>query len=172
MKCVFRVVQTLIYVMILGSSVQAAIEVIEDTHTRAERRINPNTGKSFLVIIPEGNGESHSYFRPEQKQYSRPDYRLLDPGFKKGKILYDGPYSDRTKVYVLAGALAAGGVLGAALAPAAAVGAASTGSGAYAFAGGSAVVSGTAAVVINAASEKKPDRVEFRSQAKQLEVKK
>ena len=68
---------------------------------------------------------------------------MLDPHVTPKMAGYDGPVSDRTKVYVLAGTLAAAGVAAYTALPAAAAGgSAAGGAGLYAAAGG-AVTAGT-----------------------------
>jgi len=118
-----------------------ANEVIPETAGEVIVREHPKTGLPYVSILdPQKDRE---IFKGDMKKYNRPDYRMLDPKVKPGDLHYDGPVSDRKKIYILAGALAAGGVAGYAALPAAAAGGgAATGAGAYAAAG-AAVTAGT-----------------------------
>ena len=124
-----------------------ASEVLEETNTRVVVRQHPRTGKPYVSIVREGE-EAKDPFAGARRNYSRPDYRMLDPKVKSGAVPYEGPYSDKTKIYVFAATLATLGVAsGAAViaaAPAATGAAASGGAGAY-LAGGTAVVAGSVA---------------------------
>lgn len=157
---------TLIYSVPLQAS-----EVIEETPTQVIIREHPKTGQPYVAIVPLSEKNPKDPFTG-QKKFSRPDYRMLDPKIKKGPIPYDGPYSSRKKVYILAATLAAvgtaGGVAGLATAPAA-TGAAASGGGAGAyFAGGTAVAAGSAAAVTVAArSNPKDDNYIHRSESKE-----
>jgi len=121
-------------------------EVIEETKTQVIVREHPKTGKPYVSIV-SNEGPVEDPFAGQRKKMTRPDYRMLDPKIKSGKIPYEGPSSDRKKVYLLAASLATVGTVGGALAIAAApvaTGAGATGgAGAYAAAGG-AVAAGTA----------------------------
>ena len=123
-----------------------ASEVMEESGTRVIVREHPKTGKPYVSIVPF-QGEIPLDPFTGQRKYSRPDYRMLDPKIKSGQIPYEGPYSDRKKIYIFAASLAAlgtaSGAAVTALAPAATGAGASGGAGAY-FAGGGAVVAGTA----------------------------
>ena len=135
-----------------------ASEVLEETHTRVIVRDNPRTGKPYVSIVSSDVENPASPLSLQNIAYRRPDYRLLDPKIKSGQIPYDGPTSDRTKVYLFAASLAAvgtvGGAVGLATAPAATGAAASEGAGAY-LAAGTAVVAAPVAATV--ALEKKPD---------------
>ena len=94
---------------------------------------------------------------------------------KSGQIPYEGPYSDRKKVYLFAATLATVGTVGGiaviAAAPAATgVGASGGGAGAY-LAGGAAVTAGTVAGSV-AVTRPHPHSDDFRheSQARLLEA--
>lgn len=144
-----------------------ASEIIEETGTRVIVREHPKTGKSYVSIVPS-QGEVPPDPFTGQKKYSRPDYRLLDHKMKSGKIPYDGPYSDKTKIYIFAATLAtlgtASGVAVIAAAPAAAGAAASGGAGAY-LAGGTAVVAGSAAVSV-AVTKPDPKKEDYAHRSK------
>lgn len=126
----------------------SASEVPDPTHTQVIIREHPKTGKPYVSLVSTDQPVPEDPFTYQRNRYSRPDYRMLDPNVKKGEVAYDGPYSDRKKVYLFGAALMALGVTGAtagiALAPAA--GAASSGGGAY-LAGGAAVAAGSGAAV-------------------------
>ena len=136
-------------------------EVLEETNTQVVVREHPRTGKPYVSIIRAGE-ETKDPFAGARRNYSRPDYRMLDPKIKSGAIPYEGPYSDKTKIYVFAATLATlGAASGAAViaaAPAATGAAASGGAGAY-LAGGTAVVVGSVAEaqIATAPNSKKPE---------------
>lgn len=133
-----------------------ASEVIEETKTMVVVREHPKTRRPYVVItLPEK--ETVDPFAHLRQPFSRPDYRMLDPKVKSGALPYDGPSSDRKKIYIFAASLATLGTASGAMvitaAPAATGAAASGGAGAY-LAGGSAVVAGSSATVAIAT---KPD---------------
>lgn len=134
-------------VFLLAAANLFASEVIEETHTQVIVREHPKTGRPYVCIVSSEVPAPPGPFEG-QKSYSVPDYRLLDPKVKARDIPYHGPFSDRTKIYVLAASLATVGTVGGtaiiAAAPAATGAAASGGAGAY-LAGGAAVAAGSAA---------------------------
>ena len=138
---------TVILLIHAASSLVAASEVLEETNTQVVVREHPRTGKPYVSII-RSDGAAKDPFAGQGKFYSRPDYRMLDPKVKSGAIPYNGPYSNKTKIYIFAASLATlGAASGAAViaaAPAATGAAASGGAGAY-LAAGTAVVAGSAA---------------------------
>jgi len=154
----FKKVACPLFLCLLASTVDAS-EVIKEADTSVVVREHPKTGRPYVSIVPAD-------IPPDpfsgQKKYSRPDYRMLDPKVKSGRIPYGGPYSDRTKIYVFAASLAALGTASGALvmaaAPAATGAAASGGAGAY-LAGGTAVVAGSAAAA-GAGQAPDPDKLE------------
>ena len=107
-------------------------EVKDESHSQVIIREHPKTGKSYVTIVSSDIPVPPDPFT-NRDHYSRPDYRMLDPKMKKGDYVYDGPYSDRKKVYIFAASMIAigvtGGVAGMALAPAATGTAASAGGG-------------------------------------------
>lgn len=151
-------------------------EVIEETGTRVIVREHPKTGRPYVSIIPSGAETPRDPFGEARKRYGRPDYRMLDPKVKSGQIAYEGPWSDRKKVYIFAASLmtvgVVGGGIGMATAASAAGSTAAGGGGAY-VAAGTAVTAGSAAVVA-AKSRPDPHREDFdhTSQAKLLEEEK
>ncbi len=137
----------LIIMMTSGAGWAAEGEVIQGSGAKVFVREHPQTGKPFVSL--RGNDFSgQDLFKKFVKREIRPDYRMLDPRNKSGAIPYDGPASDRTKVYVFAATMAtlgaAGIVVTAALPASAATAAAGSGTGLYAAAGGTAVALGTA----------------------------
>lgn len=118
-------------------------EVLEEIDAKVVVREHAKTGRPYVAITREES--PHDVIHPSEfplAAVKRPDYRLLDPKFKPGQISYDGPSSNRTKVYVLAASLAAAGTLSSLAASAAIPAATGTGSagGAGVFAGGGAAV--------------------------------
>ncbi len=131
-----------LFVCLLSVPPSAGNEVLPETQTKMIERSHPRTGESYRVITAAAP-EAPNYFEDAPRQYSRPDYRMLESDVQRGEIYYDGPVSSRKKVYIFAATVATLGVVGAVSLPtAAATGAASGGAGAYA-AGGAAVAAGT-----------------------------
>ena len=149
-----------------------ADEVIKPTETQVIERVHPRTGQTFHSVVANQQATSDILSNVERKNYSRPDYRLLDHTLKKGTVPYDGPYNSRKKVYVFAGTVATLGVVGgsvgmlsAAAAPVAA-GIASTG-GAVGFLGaGMAVGAGTLSSAYLKSRPEPQDQYEHTAQAK------
>lgn len=139
----------------------SASEVIDETRTRVVIREHPKTGKPYVSIISTERAEPPDPFTGQRGRIIRPDYRMLDPKVKSGEIPYEGPVSDRTRVYIFAASLMTVGTVGGAMiwaaAPAATGAGASSGAGAL-LAGGTAVTAGSAATYsIAAASDPKKD---------------
>lgn len=137
--------------------VAAENEVLPETQTEVVVRHHPQTGEPFISVVSRREPRRRDLDFGEVAKYSRPDYRLLDPKVRSGEIPYDGPYSSRKKVYILAATLATlgtvGSVAGAAAFPAtAAASGSATGMGVGA---GAVAVSGaaTAAAAIKLESE-------------------
>jgi len=144
-----------------------ASEVIEETSTKVAVKVNPKTGKSYVSIVGADAVLPAHAVVIDGKLAQRPDYRLLDPKIKSGEISYEGPYSNRTKVYVLAVALATAGTVSSIAAAsaipattAATSAAGAGGAGVYA-AGGAAVATGTVSTAW-LASRPKPNDEDFR----------
>jgi len=124
-------------------------------------REHPKTKRPYVTIASgDTEIEEHTITMPSDT-VSRPDYRILSYRVPKDIPPYNGPYSDRTKVYVFAGALIATGIATAAVGAAApaAVGAASSGGGAYAVAGTTVGVTTLATALLKARPD--PDEDEF-----------
>jgi hypothetical protein len=118
-------------------------EVLPETQTKMIERSHPRTGERYRVITAATTPAAQNYFEGEPRQYSRPDYRMLESDVQRGEIYYDGPVSSRKKVYIFAATVATLGTVGAASLPTvAATGSASGGAGVYAV-GGGAVAAGT-----------------------------
>jgi hypothetical protein len=109
----------------------------------------------------------NSPFGFQGKAVTRPDYRMLDPNVKEGQIPYEGPFSDRRKVYLFAATLmtvgAVGGAVGTAAAPAAA-GAGAAGGGGYLAAGAAGTGAGVAGAHL--ATKENPEDDEFMRETK------
>ncbi|GEM_PF-1699567 len=166
-----------------------ASEVIEETRTQVIVREHPKTGQPYVSIVSADNPDPKDPFTGQRRAYrtvpddpaadrrltnrrqkfSRPDYRLLDPKIKAKDIPYEGPYSNRKKVYLFAASIAAvgaaGGIAGLATAPAATGAGASGGAGAY-MAGAGAVAGTAAAASVHATTGTKEQNFIHRSESK------
>lgn len=124
----------------------AGNEVIPDSGARVYVREHPQTGKPFVTL--RAGEVARDPFRDFRKREIRPDYRMLETDAKG--VPYDGPVSDRKKVYIFAASMitlgAAGAVVTAALPVTAAAGAGSTGTGM--LAGGAVVANAVAADIV------------------------
>ncbi len=122
-----------------------ASEVIPETNSEVIVREHPKTRKPY-VVITSAESAAKDPFSGKRVTVQRPDYRMLDPKIKSKDVGYEGPYSSRKKVYVLAATLATVGAVGGtaiiAAAPAATGTGAAGGAGAFGAAGG-AVAAGT-----------------------------
>jgi hypothetical protein len=151
----------LLFMMIFAASSLGADEILEETHTKVTVRNHPRTGIPFVSISPE---DAASDPFADSKPVKRPDYRMLDPKIKPKDVGYEGPVSDRKKVYILAASLATVGTVGGAgiiaAAPAATGTGAASGAGLYGAAG-TAVVAGTAAGTVHLTKPSEPERVNF-----------
>ena len=135
---------------------EAGEEVFKPVQTQVIVRDHPRTGKPYVVIAVEGAAPD-PFQTLRGKIQMRPDYRMLNPHMKSGQIPYQGPVSDRKKVYIFAASIATIGVAGGvgiiAAAPAATGAGASGGAGAYALAG-TGVAAGT---ISTALAKTRPD---------------
>ena len=147
-----------------------ASEVIEETRTQVIVREHPKTGKSYVSIVSADNPDPKDPFTGQRQKFSRPDYRLLDPQIKAKDIPYEGPYSDRKKVFLFAASIAAvgaaGGIAGLAATPAAAGAGASGPAGAY-MAGAGAVAGTAAAASVHATTGSGKDNFIHRSESQE-----
>lgn len=131
----------MVMVLMMNAAGLMASEVIPENAGRVLVRDHPRTGLPYISVVD--SNQPRKIFTGSFKGNVRPDYRMLQPGVKPADVQYDGPVSDRKKVYILAGTLAAGGVAGYAALPAAsAAGGAAGGAGMYAAAS-AAVTAGT-----------------------------
>ncbi len=134
-----------------------ASEVIPETPTAVVVRNHPGTGKPLVCVTAGSGAGTPALFKRVPKNLVRPDYRMLDPKVKPKEVGYNGPVSNRTKVYALAATLAAGGIAGYVAIPVtAAGGGAAGGAAAYGLAGG-AVATGPIAGALSAGHSDKPD---------------
>ncbi|MBI4970491.1 MAG: hypothetical protein HZC17_01435 [Candidatus Omnitrophica bacterium] len=140
-------------------------EVKDDSHSQVIIREHPKTGKPYVTIVSSDVPVPADPFTNERNRYSRPDYRMLDPKAKKGDYKYDGPYSDRKKIYIFAASMmtvgVVGGVAGMALAPAATAGTAASAGGGGAYLAAGAVGTGVAGVATAEALKVKPEDENF-----------
>ncbi len=150
-------------------------EVVQQTDTQVLVRQHPRTGREYVAIVKSGPGQTRMERVPVSKTRFHPDYRMLDPKLKSGAIPYEGPVSDRKKVYIFAAAVAAVGAAGGtaiiAGAPAATGAGAAGGAGGYAAAG-TAVGAGTLSTsILNTRPDPDKDKIEQGSESRQVLVK-
>lgn len=142
-----RMVAALLAVtMLCGPARAAENEVFPDSGAKVYVREHPQTGKPFVTL---GAGQiARNPFPDFKKREIRPDYGMLDANARD--VPYDGPVSDRRKVYVFAATMmtlgVAGGVVTAAMPVAAAAGTGGAGTGM--LAGGAVVVNAVAADIV------------------------
>ena len=148
-----------------------ANEVNVENQTSVVVHEHPQTGRPYLCIVKAGTPPRKIFYGP-RKKFKKPNYRLLDPHVSPKEAGYDGPSSDRTKIYVLAGALAAGGVAAYAALPVSATAGLPAGSlagGAALYAGaGAAVTTGTLSLHWAMTQTDRPDDFTHRSVSKSL----
>jgi len=165
-----RLAMTVFLLTFIFPSNTFAGEIIEETHTQVIVREHPKTGQPYVSIVSSEGPVPADSFTGQRQKFSRPDYRMLDPKVKAKDIPYNGPYSDRRKVYVLAATLAtvgtAGGVAGILAAPAATGAGAAGGAGAY-LAGAGAVAGTATAASVYATTGSKKNNFIHRSESKE-----
>jgi hypothetical protein len=130
----------LVFFLVNGLTFAEYSEVLDEPAQEIYIQEHKVTHEPLVTLANEdGLGSRYEFLKNPQK-ISRPDYIMLDHQLKSGDIPYDGPVSNRKKVYYFAAGMAATGVLAGTLIPVSAVsaGTATTGAGAYA-AGGAAV---------------------------------
>jgi hypothetical protein len=137
-------------VIIMGLSPVCAeeSEVLPEAPEKVFVREHPQTGKPFVSLRNKENTKDP--FKGFVKREVRPDYKMLDAKTKSGDVPYDGPVSDRKKVYIFAATMMTLGVAGGIATVAMPVGAAAAGtSGGTGLLGAGAVtvVAGTAGTV-------------------------
>lgn len=149
-----------------------ASEVITETSSKVIVRDHPRTGRPYAVITDDPQNGSPFHKLPVSTR-SRPDYRMLDPKIKSGTVPYEGPVSDRKKVYVFAGTIATLGAVGGtaiiAAAPAATGAGASGGAGAYALAGTGVATGTISSAWLKTRPEPDKDKIEHGFESRQLE---
>ncbi|MBN1493343.1 MAG: hypothetical protein JW938_04280 [Candidatus Omnitrophica bacterium] len=159
-----------IYVIALADCAAVdTIEIIDTSTTRVAVRIHPKTGNEYIAIYALDHEKPLYDFQVSGEKYSRPDYQMLSHTTRSGDIPYDGPVSDRTKIYVLAATLAASGIAAGAVAQATAAAAATTtastgAAGAYATAG--AVLGGVSIATPLIKARPDPHRNDFIHESK------
>ena len=104
-------------------------------------RENSKTGTPYVVITDPQNLRQ-DLATLDTNKYRRPDYRMLQRGVSAKDVGYDGPYSSKKKIYILAATLATAGATAAIVGPALFPAAAATSA-----AGGSVMVPAAAAAV-------------------------
>jgi hypothetical protein len=131
-----------------GPVFAAENEVLQESGVKVFVREHPQTGKPFVSLRKETG--SQDFFKGFVKREIRPDYKMLDAKTKSGDIPYDGPVSDRKKVYIFAATMmtlgVAGGIVTAAIPATTAAAGASGGTGLLG-AGAATVVVGTVGTV-------------------------
>jgi hypothetical protein len=150
-------------------------EVRDETQTQAVVKKHTKTGRPYVTVKSDSapavlKGQSREENRGPVR---RPDYRLLDWKRKDGEIPYEGPWSDRTKVYLFAAGVATVGVAGGGLvmasAPAAAGAAASaTGAGSFGAAGGAVAGGSVAAAAIAVRPDPKQSDYDHTAESREL----
>ncbi len=136
---------------------EAPREILQESRAEVVVIENKMSGKP-LVCIKENAQPIRPYLQSLAREVKRPDYRLLDYRTKSGEISYEGPSSDRTKIYVFAATIAtlgvvSGAAVGAVAASSAAAGGASSG-GAGLVAVGTTLSAGTVSAALQTS---KPD---------------
>ena len=139
---------------------ETARAILPQTNTEVVIIENKKNAKP-LVCIKGKDAPLRSYLNSLSKELKRPDYRLLDYRMKPGAIPYEGPVSDRTKIYIFAATIATlgvvgGAVVGAVAASAPAAGGAASG-GAGLIAAGTAVSAGTVSIALKESSPNPKD---------------
>ncbi len=110
-------------------------------HAAVMVRENSKTGTPYVVIV-DPKAPRSDLASLDSNKYRRPDYRMLEKNVTAKDVGYDGPYSSKKKIYILAATLATAGATAAVVGPALFPAAAATGA-----AGGSVAVPAAAAAV-------------------------
>ena len=159
-----------------GFSAAEVSEVRDDTQTQAVLKKHTKTGRPYVTVKSvSGPPVLEERMREEnRKPLKRPDYRLLDWKRKDGEIAYEGPWNDRTKVYLFAAGVATVGIAGGGLvmasAPAAAASATAGagGAGGLGLAGGAAAAGSVAAAAIAAQPDPKQNDYDHTAESREL----
>ncbi len=112
-------------------------------------RENSKTGTPYIVLSDPLNPRKDLALLDSNK-YRRPDYRMLQKGVNAKDVNYDGPYSSKKKIYILAATLATAGATAAVVGPALFPAAAATG--AVGSAAGPAIAAGVGGSALAAAA--------------------
>ena len=135
-------------ILLSGSVCASENEVIPEGTVKVFVREHPQTGKAFVSLRKGDNGQD--LFKGFVKREIRPDYEMLDAKTRSGDVPYDGPVSDRKKVYIFAATMMTLGVAGGIVTVAIPATAAASGTGAGTAllgVGAATVVAGTAGTV-------------------------
>lgn len=154
-----RIIPMILSIMLITPPVFSS-EVIPETNTKVIVREHSKTGEPYVSIISLDEPQRNDLLSKEDIPYPRPDYRMLEKGVSPKDVGYEGPYSSKKKIYILAASLATIGTVGAVAGAAAFPAAASTGAaGSAAGPGIGAAVSGlgTAGAVKLASGSDLPD---------------
>lgn len=89
-------------------------------------RENSKTGTPY-VVITDTQAPRADLASLDSNKYRRPDYKMLQKGVTAKDVGYDGPYSSKKKIYILAATLATAGATAAVVGPALFPAAAATG---------------------------------------------
>lgn len=173
MNGVKRLISVLILLSVPEISLAGENEVLPLTQTVVVVREHPRTGKPYASITDRSRAGMDPFTAVRTaKPMSRPDYRMLDPKIKSGQIPYEGPVSDRKKVYIFAASLATLGTLGgtAIIAAAPAATGAGAGGGAGMLAGAGAGVAAGTAVGTVAATRTDRHKESFKHTAESKEI--
>ncbi len=112
-------------------------------------RENSKTSTPYIVIVDPLNPRKELAALDSNK-YRRPDYRMLQKGVDAKDVGYDGPYSSKKKIYILAATLATAGATAAVVGPALFPAAAATGT--VGSAAGPAIAAGVGGSALAAAA--------------------
>lgn len=112
-------------------------------------RENSKTGTPYIVIT-DPSVPRKDLAALDSNKYRRPDYRMLQKGVTAKDVGYDGPYSSKKKIYILAATLATAGATAAVVGPALFPAAAATG--AVGSAAGPAIAAGVGGSALAAAA--------------------
>lgn len=120
-----------------GAHISGANEVLDYQEVKMPEsgaavmvRENSKTGTPYIVLTDPQNPR-YDLATLDANKYRRPDYQMLQRGVSAKDVGYDGPYSSKKKIYILAASLAVAGAGAAIAAPViapAAVGAGAAGS--------------------------------------------
>lgn len=152
----------LFLLLILPAAYAAESEVVPQVREKILVREHIRTGKPYVVITNDAARNPLASLPVATRM--RPDYRMLDPKVKKNSIPYQGPVSDRKKVYIFAGTIAALGTAGGAAiiatAPAATGVGAAGGAGGYAAAGTAVGVGSVSTALLQTRPDPDKDKIE------------